>query len=83
MKKTKHNKLWIVSYISAFLGEGIFYSRKDLVVWHTDKGEINLDTKKLEVGFVDSTLDLKTQFAIQGLAHSNGYTTEDYFTEKI
>jgi hypothetical protein len=82
MKKTEHNTLWMVSNISAFIGEGIGSSMKDLIVWYTDKGEIHLDTKKLEVGFVDSTLDLKTQFAIQGLAHSNGYSTEDYFTEK-
>ena len=54
----------------------------NLVVWYTDKGEIILDTEKLEVGLVDCTMDLKTTYAIQGLAHFNGYTTEDYYTEK-
>jgi hypothetical protein len=82
MKKTAHDTLWMVSQISAFIGEGIGSSMKDLVVWYTDKGEIHLDTKKLEVGFVDCTIDLKTRFAIEGVAYSKQYSTEDYFTEK-
>ena len=82
MKNTEHKTLWMVSNISAFIGEGISSSMDNLVVWYTDKGEIHLDTEKLEVGLVDCTMDLKTTYAIQGLAHSNGYTTEDYYTEK-
>ena len=82
MKNTEHETLWMVSNISAFIGERIGSSMDNLVVWYTDKGEIHLDTEKLEVGLVDCTMDLKTVFAIQGLAHSNGYTTEAYYTEK-
>lgn len=82
MKNTEHTKLWMVSNISAFIGEGIGCTMDPLVVWYTDKGEIHLDTEKHEVGFVDCTMDLKTTYAIQGLAHANGYTTEEYYTEK-
>ena len=58
MKNTEHKTLWMVSNISAFIGEGISSSMDNLVVWYTDKGEIHLDTEKLEVGLVDCTMDL-------------------------
>jgi hypothetical protein len=80
MKMT--DTIWLVSEISAFLGEGLSTSQKNLFVWVTDKAEIVLDTDKKEIRFVDCELDMKTYFAIVGLASSRGLTTGDYFTEK-
>lgn len=73
--------LWMVSNISAFLGEGVDTTGTNHISWFTDKGEIVVKENDLEVQFVDCTLDMKSYFAIVGLAHSNGYTTGDYFTK--
>lgn len=82
MKNTEHKTLWMVSNISAFLGDGIATTGPNHISWFTDKGEILVKEKDSEIQFVDCTLDMKTYFAIVGLAHSNGYTTGDYFREK-
>ena len=82
MKDTQLNSktIWMVSHISAFLQESIGSSAQSLYVWYTDKGEIVLDEENNELKLVDCTLDDKTNYALLGLATSNGYTTGDYFT---
>jgi hypothetical protein len=74
-----NNIIWLVSEISAFLGEGLSTTQGELYVWGITKGEIVLDTKEKEIQFVDCELDSKTYFAIVGLASSRGLTTNDYF----
>lgn len=80
--------IWLVSEISAFIGQGLSLTQGDKYVWDIINkkgdyaGEIVLDVKEKEIQFVDSELDTKTYFAIVGLAHSRNLTTGDYFTEK-
>lgn len=70
--------IWLVSEISALLGEGLATTQGDLYVW-VSKGEIVLDVNNKEIQFIDSELDLKTQYALIGLASLRGLTTGDYF----
>lgn len=81
--------IWLVSSISAFLGEGLSTTQGELYVWDLKnsygeyEGEIVLDTKEKEIQFVDcSFLDTKTYYALVGLAHTNKLTTNDYFSTK-
>jgi hypothetical protein len=76
----ENKSLWMVSHISAFLGEGVSTTTDNYFCWITDNGSIEMDVYSKEVKFVDCTMDLKTQFAIQGLALSNGFVCGDYFT---
>jgi hypothetical protein len=77
--------IWLVSEISAFVGQGLSTTQGELYVWDLIdkndkyKGEVVLDTKNKEIQFVDYDLDTKTYFAIVGLAFSRGLTTGDYF----
>lgn len=72
--------IWLVSQISAFTGECLGTTQGELYVWDIKDGEIVLDAKKKEIGFVDcGDMDTKTYYSIVGLAVSNGLTTEDYF----
>ncbi len=81
--------IWLVSSISAFLGEGLSTTQGELYVWDLMnkqgeyEGEIVLNTNDKEIQFVDcSSLDTKTYYALVGLAHSNKLITNDYFTRK-
>ena len=81
--------IWLVSSISAFLGQGISLTQRELYVWDLMnnqgeyEGEIVLDTKEKEIQFVDcGHLDTKTYYALVGLAHTNKLVTNDYFTRK-
>ena len=84
----QENKLnvWMISQISAFLGEQIGVQQGNMVGWYPEnsKGvmEVHLDFDKKELGFVDSVLDMKTYYSLVGVAMMAGFTTEDYFTDK-
>ena len=77
--------IWLVSEISAFIGQGLSTTQGELYVWDVINkkgdydGEIVLNTKEKEIQFVDCNLDTKTYFAIVGLASSRDLTTGDYF----
>ena len=79
--------IWLVSEISAFIGQGLSTTQGELYVWDVINkkgdydGEIVLNTKEKEIQFVDCNLDTKTYFAIVGLASSRDLTTGDYFRE--
>lgn len=81
------NKLdiWMISRISAFLGEQIHIEQGNTVGWYIGGkhlSEVMLDFDKKELGFVDWTGDDKTYYSLVGVAMMAGFTTEDYFTEK-
>ena len=84
----KENKLdvWMISQISAFLGEQIDIQSDDMVGWSPENSKgvmgVHLDFEKKELGFVDWVGDTKTYYALVGVAMIAGFTTEDYFTDK-
>ncbi len=84
----KENKLdvWMISQISAFLGEQIGIQQGNMVGWYPENHrgvmEVHLDFDKKELGFVDWVGDTKTYYSLVGIAMIAGFTTEDYFTEK-
>lgn len=86
MEKESKLDVWMISQISAFLGEQIGVQQGNMVGWYPEncKGvmEVQLDFEKKELGFVDSILDMKTYYALVGVAMIAGFTTEDYFTDK-
>lgn len=71
----------LVSQISAFLGEGLSTYMDGVYCWYK-QGEVVLHIENMEIQFVDCELDMKTYFAIVGLAHTHGLTTNDYFIKK-
>ena len=83
--KNETNKMdiWVISNVSAFLGQGIDTQRGDSVYWYLDNGsQLEIDSNEKEIKFIDWVGDTKTYFAIVGLASSHNFTTNDYFTEK-
>jgi hypothetical protein len=74
--------IWLVSEISAFLGEGLATTQGGIFVWVTPKGEVIFESANKEIQFVECELDSKTYFAIVGLAASRGLTTSDCYYEK-
>ena len=83
--KNEINKMdiWVISNVSAFLGQGIDTQMGDSVYWYLDNGsQLEIDSNEKEIKFIDWVGDTKTYFAIVGLASSNNFTTNDYFTEK-
>ncbi len=65
----KKEIIWLVSEISAILGESISNTQENVYVWSKDSGDIILDTKKKEIKIVDRLdLDVKTYYAIIGFA---------------
>ena len=83
--KNETNKMdiWVISNVSAFLGQGIDTQMGDSVYWYLDNGsQLEIDSNEKEIKFIDWVGDTKTYFAIVGLASSRNFTTGDYFTEK-
>jgi capsid portal protein len=83
--KNETNKMdiWVISNVSAFLGQGIDTQMGDSVYWYLDNGsQLEIDSNEKEIKFIDWVGDTKTYFAIVGLASSYNFTTNDYFTEK-
>jgi hypothetical protein len=69
----KKEIIWLVSEISAILGESISNTQENVYVWSKDSGDIILDTKKKEIKIVDRLdLDVKTYYAIIGFASIKG-----------
>jgi hypothetical protein len=65
--------IWLISNISAIIGEGLGAIQKDLYVWYKDDAEIILNYDTKEIVFIDCfNLDYKTYYAIYGLAASKG-----------
>ncbi len=65
----KKEIIWLVSEISAILGESISNTQENVYIWCKDSGDIILDTKKKEIKIVDRLdLDVKTYYAIIGFA---------------
>jgi hypothetical protein len=82
-KKTNKMDIWVISNVSAFLGQGIDTEMGDSVYWYLDNGsQLEIDSNEKEIKFIDWVGDTKTYFAIVGLASSRNFTTNDYFTEK-
>lgn len=82
MKKNKLD-VWMISRVSAFLGQGIDTQMNDFVNWILNDGSqvaINFNTK--EVVFVDWVGDDKTYYSIVGVASMADFTTHDAYTEK-
>lgn len=61
--------IWLISEISAVIGEGLGAIQKDLYVWYKDGGEIILNYETKEIEFINClNLDFKTHYAICGLS---------------
>lgn len=86
MEKESKLDVWMISQISAFLGEQIGVQQGNMVGWFPEnsKGvmEVNLNFETKELSFVDWLGDMKTYYALVGVAMIAGFTTEDYFTDK-
>jgi hypothetical protein len=77
--------IWLVSKITYILGQSMTTEQGELYCWDfwdkDDESEIILDTKKREIQLVNCiSLDIKTHYALVGLASITGLTVEDYFT---
>ena len=71
----KKEIIWLVSEISALLGDSLSTSQDYLYVWSKDSGDIILNTKKKEIEIVDRLdLDVKTYYALIGFASIKGMT---------
>lgn len=69
----KKEIIWLVSEISALLGDSLSTSQDYLYVWSKDSGDIILNTKKKEIEIVDRLdLDVKTYYALIGFASMKG-----------
>lgn len=69
----KKEIIWLVSEISALLGDSLSTSQDYLYVWSKDSGDIILNTKKKEIEIVDCLdLDVKTYYALIGFASMKG-----------
>jgi hypothetical protein len=71
--KNETNKMdiWVISNVSAFLGQGIDTQMGDSVYWYLDNGsQLEIDSNEKEIKFIDWVGDTKTYFAIVGLASS-------------
>lgn len=82
MKKNKLD-VWMISRVSAFLGQGIDTQMDNFVEWYLNDGSqvcINFNTK--EVVFVDWVGDDKTYYSIVGLASMADFTSHDAYIEK-
>lgn len=65
--------IWLVSEISALLGDSLSTMQDNLYVWSKDSGDIILNTKKKEIQIVDRLdLDVKTYYALIGFASMKG-----------
>ena len=77
--------IWLVSKITYILGSSMTTEQGELYCWdmwtnNEYSGEIILDVKNREIQIVDCLLDLKTNYALEGLASITGLKVEDYFT---
>ena len=77
--------IWLVSKITYILGNSMTTEQGKLYswdIWDNKKyaGEIILDAEKKEIQIIDCFLDLKTNYALEGLASITGLKVEDYFT---
>jgi hypothetical protein len=85
MKKTNKLDVWMISRVSAFLGQSIDGETENFITWLVEtKGEIStifLDFEKKELGFVNWIGDEKTYYSLVGVAMMAGFTTEDYYEE--
>lgn len=82
MKKNKLD-VWMISRVSAFLGQGMDTVMDNFVEWYLNDGSqvcINFNTK--EVVFVDWVGDDKTYYSIVGLASMADFTSHDAYIEK-
>ena len=86
MKTTNKLDVWMISRLSAFLGEQICSQTDTLVDWVIEtrggSSTVVLDFEKKELGFVDWMGDDKTYYALCGVAMTAGFTSEDYYTTK-
>lgn len=83
MKRKNKLDVWMISRVSAFLGQSIATQMNDFVDWILNDGSqvvINFNTK--EVVFVDWVGDDKTYYSIVGVASMTEFTTHDAYTEK-
>jgi hypothetical protein len=81
MKKEKQLDLWMISRVSAFLGQGIDTEMNDLVSWMMNDGsQVSIRFNERELKFIDWVGDDKTYYSLVGVASMSGFTTEDYFT---
>ena len=82
-KKTNKMDIWVISNVSVFLGQSIDTEMGDSVYWYLNDGsELEIDFDEKEIKFIDWVGDTKTYFSIVGLASTNNFTTNDYFTDK-
>jgi hypothetical protein len=80
-KKEKQLDLWMISRVSAFLGQGIDTEMNDLVSWMMNDGsQVSIRFNERELKFIDWVGDDKTYYSLVGVASMSGFTTEDYFT---
>jgi len=80
--KLTTTELDLITTICVFV-KGEVSTYDDVITIHPIKkgaeGFIQINREKKEVGFVDFGMNIKTYFAIVGLAMCRNYTTEDYF----
>jgi hypothetical protein len=85
MKKTNKLDVWMVSRVSAFLGESIGSEAENFVSWYVESKKglstIFLDFEKKELGFVNWLGDDKTYYSLVGVVMMAGFTTEDYYED--
>jgi hypothetical protein len=85
MKKTNKLDVWMVSRLSAFLGQSIDGEAENFVSWYVENksglSTIFLDFEKKELGFVNWLGDDKTYYSLVGVAMIAGFTTEDYYED--
>jgi hypothetical protein len=78
--------IWLVSKITHIVGESMTTQQGELYCWDfyqkDDESEIILDTEKREIQLVNCvSLDVKTYYALHGLASITGLKVEDYYRD--
>jgi hypothetical protein len=83
MKKTKQLDLWMITRVSAFLGQGIDTEMNDLVSWIMNDGsQVSIRFNERELQFIDWVGDDKTYYSLVGIAAMADFKFNDYYTEK-
>jgi len=75
--------VWIVSKMTYVLGSSLTTSQGNTYSWWIDNSsddcEVELDVDKREIRIIENSLDLKTNYALEGIASIIGFTLDDYF----
>jgi hypothetical protein len=80
--------IWLVSKITYILETSITTTQGELYCWdmwnnnNDYNGEVILNTKTREIEIIDCFIDLKTNYALEGIAAICGLKVEDYYTSK-